>query len=83
LAHFEDLVQKLRIDVAAYGRPDLEDGSEEKLSVSLDAHQAAEDAVRRAAGALTFADPDDPAVRELRMLYEAVAPVVLSDRMAG
>lgn len=78
LAHFEALVQKLRIDVAAYGRPDIDEVSDGELPVSLEAHQTAEDAVRRAAGALVFADSADPAVRELKMLYDAVAPVVLS-----
>ena len=40
---------------------------------------AAENAVRRAAGTLIFANADDPAVRELQMLYDAVVPVILSD----
>jgi hypothetical protein len=83
LAHFEALVQKLRIDVAAYGRPDGDEVSDEELPLSLDAHQTAEDAVRRAAGALVFADPADPAVRELKMLYDAIAPVILSERMTA
>ena len=83
LAHFEALVQKLRIDVAAYGRPDADEVDDEELPLSLDAHQTAEDAVRRAAGALVFADPADPAVRELKTLYDAVAPIVLSARMTA
>jgi hypothetical protein len=83
LAHFEDLVEKLRIDVAAFGKPDSDDAGDENLLLSLDGRRAAEDAVRRAAGALEFADRDEPAVRELRMLYDAVAPIILSDRMAG
>jgi hypothetical protein len=83
LAHFEEVVKKLRIDVVAHGRVVLDEVGEEQVSVSLDARQAAESAVRRAAGALAFANPDDPAVRELRMLYEAVAPVVLEDIAAG
>jgi hypothetical protein len=83
LVHFETLVQKLRIDVAAFGRPDGDDVGDEDLPLSLDARQTAEDAVRRAAGALVFADPADPAVRELKMLYDAVAPVILSDRMTA
>ena len=71
-------------DVAAYGKPDIDDVSDEKLPVSLDTRQAAEDALRRAAGALVFANADDPAVQELQMLYDAVAPIILSDnRMAG
>jgi hypothetical protein len=79
LAHYELVVHKLRIDVAAHGRPELNEVDGEKLPLLPDARQTAENAVRRAAGALTFADIDDPAVRELRMLYEAVAPIVLSD----
>ena len=79
MAHFEALVQKLRIDVAAYGRPDADEVGDDEL-LSLNAHQVAEDAVRRAAGALVFANPGDPAVRELKMLYDAVAPIVLSER---
>ena len=71
-------------DVAAYGKPDIDDVSDEKLPVSLDTRQAAEDALRRAAGVLVFANADDPAVQELQMLYDAVAPIILSDnRMAG
>jgi hypothetical protein len=81
LAHFEALVQKLRIDVAAFGKPDVDEVGDEEPPLSLDAHQTAEDAVRRAAGALVFADPDDPAVRELKMLYDAVAPIILANMM--
>ncbi len=83
LAHFEDLVQKLRVDVAAYGKPDIEDIGDETMPLLLEDRQKAENAVRRAAGAIVFANPDDPAMRELKMLYEAVAPIILSDSMAG
>jgi hypothetical protein len=83
LAHFEDLVEKLRIDVAAFGRPDPDEAGDDKLPLSLDSRRTAEDAVRRAAGALEFANPDEPAVRELRRLYEAVAPMLLHDRKIG
>jgi hypothetical protein len=83
LAHYEGLVEKLRVDVAAHGRPDAEQDGDDQLPVSLDARQRAENAVRRASGVLRFADPDDPAVQELQMLYRAVAPVILSDLMAG
>ena len=79
LAHFEALVEKLRIDVAAFGKPDPgEGGGDDGLPLPLDARQEAENAVRRAAGALVFANPDDPAVRELRLLHDTVAPVILS-----
>jgi ADP-ribose pyrophosphatase YjhB (NUDIX family) len=83
LAHFEDVVQKLRIDVAAFGRPDSDEDGDDRPSLALDGRRAAEDAVRRAAGVLEFANPDEPAVRELRRLYEAVAPVILHDARAG
>ena len=79
LAHFEDLVEKLRIDVAAYGKPYAEEVGSQSSSSSLDARKIAENAVRRAAGALAFAPADEPGVRELQMLYEAVAPIILSD----
>jgi hypothetical protein len=75
LAHFEDLVEKLRIDVAAFGRPDRDDGADESLSINT--WRTAENAVQRTAGALAFADPNEPAVRELKMLYQAVAPIIL------
>jgi len=77
LIHFEILVEKLRIDVAAFGRPEINDPEGEKDAVRLDGRRAAEDAVRRAAGALEFASPDEPAVREFRRLYEAVASIIL------
>jgi hypothetical protein len=77
------VVEKLRIDVAAFGRPDSGEIGEDKLPHSLDSRRTAEDAVRRAAGALEFATPDERAVRELRRLYEAVAPIILHDRTAG
>ncbi len=83
LAHFEALVEKLRIDVAAFGKPDPGEAADDEQPLSLDARQAAEHAVRRAAGALVFANRDDPAVRELKMLYDAVAPLVLPTRAAG
>lgn len=78
LQHFETLVEKLRIDVAAFGRPDSDEVADDMLS--LDSRRNAEDALRRAAGALVFADPGEAAVRELRSLYEAVAPIILSGR---
>jgi hypothetical protein len=82
LAHFEDVVEKLRIDVAAFGRPEGEDIEGEENIVLLDSRRMAEDAVRRAAGALEFANPEEPAVRELRRLYEAVAAIVLPSTSA-
>jgi hypothetical protein len=77
LAHFEILVDKLRIDVAAFGRPDGDGAEGERDGGRLDVRREAEDAVRRAAGALEFANPEEPAVRELRRLYQAVASIIL------
>jgi hypothetical protein len=82
LADFEALVRQAAIDVAAFGRSAVDD-ADERLPTSLEAAQAAEIAVRRAEGVLVFADPDDLAVQELRKLYDAVKPVVLSERLAG
>jgi hypothetical protein len=81
LTHFENLVEKLRIDVAAFGRPESDGTEGENDAVRLDSRRAAEDAVRRTAGALEFANPDEPAVRELRRLYEAVASIILPSTM--
>jgi hypothetical protein len=81
LTHYQALVLKLRIDVAAFGPDTTEDGGEER-SLSLDARHQAESAVLRAEGVLKFAKPDDPVWQELRKLYEAVAPIVRSDAMA-
>jgi hypothetical protein len=75
LAHFERTVELLRVDIAAFGRTDFDAGEGE--SQSLDVRRAAEDAVRRADGALAFAKSDEPAVQELRRLYDAVVPLVL------
>src|SRR5262249_48485379 len=83
LARFEAIVRKLRVDVAAYGKPGDEADGGEDLPVSLDARQTAESAVFRTDGVLKFANPDDPIVRELRMLYEAVTPIIRAERMSG
>ena len=82
LAHFEALVGRFRIDVAVFARPGA-DGADAQLPPSIEAQQTAENAVRRAAGVLVFANPDDPAVDELRKLYNAVVPVILSSSLAG
>ena len=75
LAHFERVVEMLRVDIAAFGKTDFDTADNE--GQSLDVRRTAEDAVRRATGALAFANPDEPAVRELQRLYNAVAPLVL------
>ena len=44
---------------------------------------AAENALRRVEGVLVFADASQPAVQELRRLYEAVAPLILAEEIAS
>jgi len=73
----------LRVDVAAFGRPDTDEDSDGEQALSLDARQRAASAVLRADGVLKFANPDDPVVQELQTLYEAVAPIIRSDSPAG
>lgn len=75
LAHYEHVVETLRVDIAAFGKTDFDAVDNE--GQPLDVRRTAEDAVRRAAGALAFANPDEPAVRELQRLYDAVVHVVL------
>jgi len=81
LAHFEDLVRMLRADVNAFGRTNAEHGvGATQVSDQL---QTAEAALRRTEGALVFADASDPAVQELRRLYEAMAPLILAQEVAS
>jgi hypothetical protein len=71
LAHFETVVEKLRIDVAAFGRDD--DAPEAGI---LELRRRAHEAISRTGGALEFmSSRDEPAVRELHRLYDAVAPL--------
>jgi hypothetical protein len=77
------VVQKLRIDVAAFGRPDTTEDGGGELPLSLDARQRAESAVDRAEGVLKFTGRDDPLAQELRRLHEAVVPIVRSELMTG
>jgi hypothetical protein len=81
LAHFEELVKMLRSDVAGFGRDaGSEDQNSEPLTNQL---HAAEAALRRAEGVFVFADASQPAVEELRRLYEAVSPLILTDEIAS
>lgn len=73
LAHFEHLVEMLRADIAAFGKTEFDAVDNE--GQPPDDRRTAEDAVRRAAGALAFANPDERAVQELQKLYDAVAPI--------
>ena len=76
LAHFEGVVEQLRVDVAAFGRS-VDAGAEPLGAISPEGRRVAEDAVVRASGVVAFLrDSDDPVATELRNLYEAVAPVL-------
>lgn len=83
LEHFEALVQKLRDDVVAFGKTEDPDTTSDRREQALDAWQVAESAVRRADGALAFADPEDLAVQELRRLRDAVSPLISAHRPTG
>jgi hypothetical protein len=72
LAHFDSLVDQLRVDVAAFGHSDREDRT---LTKGDDTQRTAELAVARAGGVVAFVrGSEDPLAVELRMLYDAVAP---------
>ena len=78
LSHFEDLVEQIRADIAAFTRP-APASTEADDALSPQALQSAREAVARAGGILTFlANSDDPLARELTALHDAVAPVVLT-----
>lgn len=79
LAHFEELVGRLRLVAASYGRDDEPDAAGAPESTDDNTGQCARDAVQRVTGVLAFAtDSPDPALRELRSFHQAVAPFVLS-----
>jgi len=73
LVHFENLVQQLRIDIAAFGRSSDDADAVERPEVAT---QRAAEALTRAQGVLLFAPNDDPLAAELRALVDAVAPLV-------
>lgn len=76
LSHFEDLVEQIRADIAAFTRP-APTASEAAPVPDPQALQHAREAVARAGGILTFlASSDEPLARELSALHDAVAPVV-------
>lgn len=73
LAHFEAVVDQLRIDVAAFGRADTEDS----VPDSRDMRRRAERAVARAGGVVAFVRASDDALAiELCALHDAVAPTI-------
>lgn len=74
LAHFEGLVDQLRVDLAAFnrGRP-----ADVETVTGADGAQKAAEAVARVAGVLAFvSDSSEPLAAELRSLHDAVAPVI-------
>lgn len=76
LAHFEAVVEQLRTDVAAFGRS-ADDDVVDEGTTSNEQKRLAENAVNRAGGILDFTrDSEEPMARELRKLYDAVAPLV-------
>lgn len=78
LSHFEDLVEQIRADIAAFTRP-ASMSTEPADVLSPEALRNAREAVARAGGILTFlANSDEPLARELTALHDAVAPVVLT-----
>jgi hypothetical protein len=82
LVRFESIVERLRIDIAAFSKSDDDDAHQS--APSGDAQRRAESALSRADGILDFApDPEDRAIRELRILRDAVAPVVAASRRAA
>ena len=79
LAHFETLVEQMRVDVAAFGRTASTDDAGPSADPSSEARQSAQAAVHRVAGVLAFLErSDDPIARELSALHAAVTPVVLA-----
>jgi hypothetical protein len=75
LAHFESLVERLRIDLSAFGRPDTADSASDQDPDGQ--RQIAQQALARAGGVLAFLqDSSEPLAQELKALHEAVAPLV-------
>jgi hypothetical protein len=71
----------LRADVATFGK--ASDSDEDGIPAGADQLHVAEAALRRVEGALLFADASQPAVQELRRLYEALAPLLLGQEIAS
>lgn len=71
--HYENVVQQLKIDIAAFGRSSDDEESVEQPDVAA---QRASEALARAQGVLRFAPNDDPLAAELLALVDAVAPLV-------
>lgn len=78
LTHFEGVIEQLRADVAAFGRS--VDADEQGSAISAETRRRAEQAVIRTGGVVAFLrDSEDPIAVELRMLYEAIAPIFPRD----
>jgi hypothetical protein len=77
LAHFQSVVDLLRVDVAAFDKAVSVDDDQPAV-VTEEQRQVAHDAVTRAGGAVTFLrQSDEQAAVEFCALYDAVAPVLL------
>lgn len=73
LAHYEAVVEGLRMDIAAFNLA----SEPAATDTASDVRRAAEDAVTRVEGLLAFIEhSQEPLARELRSLHQAVAPVV-------
>ena len=81
VAHFEELATRYRHDVAAFGRAGDElDEPGDHTPVETDRAQARA-ALARAGAVLEFAaNQEDRILTELRVLHDAVLPVVLAGR---
>lgn len=74
LAHFDSVVEQVRIDIAAHSRND------DAVVPVLELRQAASNAVARAAGVLRFTtESRDPLADELKLLHDAVAPLIATN----
>ncbi|MEJ0073658.1 MAG: hypothetical protein WDN27_06355 [Candidatus Saccharibacteria bacterium] len=81
LAHLESVVEKLRIDVAAFGK---EEGAASPRYIGDGLDAQALSAMNRVAAILEYApDPDAKYFGELRTLYQAVAPLLELDGVAA
>lgn len=75
LAHFEDVVEQIRIDLAAFGRSS--DEAEMSASPERMARDASE-ALSRAEGVLRYAPDSNPMSADLRDLVAAISPLLKS-----
>jgi hypothetical protein len=80
LAHFEGVVEQLRVDVAAFGRSAAGE-DRDGVADPIDEQRKAEDALTRVGGVLAFAGQShDPLIKELRDLHDAVTALIRRPR---